>query len=686
MRRILKLGFLASLSVMMFACSDDGPVDPTPGSKSEGKVVYLNVSINPTDAYASTAKFADADASSTATTTASSDYENGLEAEHIIDKARFFFYDKDGIFVCEAQIANGIGGNKPETDGDNVEYLGSTVLVLSGITQKPSDSSIPSQLVTVLNPPDGLTPGLTLEEMIKKTSGGYKPSDTSTHFIMTTSSYQPSTDSSKFIDNYFVTQIPYSKFKDSETEATSTDPVDIYVERLAAKVELAVSTKMEAVGENIYKLGDFTVVGKEGKQELCVKFLNWDVTCTTKDSYYMKNLRAFSDADLGFTWDLPERCRSLWGVSYNYDNSSFTYPEYYSKNAFNDDNKNTTLNYLNANQIKNAMALASDDPYKWPYDYCNENTNTATIVMENIPSCTTSAIVLAQLVDKNGNPFSGKLIRYNGLLYLEDDYIKSVLSNLRKTGAFKNYVESSTEAQSAAKRNPLLSNLRGVNRNDPSSGEEGGEDACELTADYLEVVRAPFLNGRIIVQVNTVDYPDIKEFAVDGRNISVDGINKILAAYNEIDPANGYYNSLMYYNIPIEHLNPKLTDMQAIIYKYQTSISEYKIALAEAQEDYDETQSSAAASRVAFFKLAIKDLNNKYAEEVAALQRNGEASYGVVRNHIYRITITQLTNIGYGIDDPEEPIIPCPDDALDYYISADFNVLPWNTYYFSVTF
>ena len=87
--------------------------------------------------------------------------------------------------------------------------------------------------------------------------------------------------------------------------------------------------------------------------------------------------------------------------------------------------------------------------------------------------------------------------------------------------------------------------------------------------------------------------------------------------FNESNPATGYTDGLMYYNIPIEHLR------------------------------------------------AIEGDDLK------------EANYGVVRNHYYKVTINKLENVGKGIFDPNEVIVPGDDDKTLYYVGASIHILSW---------
>ena len=75
-----------------------------------------------------------------------------------------------------------------------------------------------------------------------------------------------------------------------------------------------------------------------------------------------------------------------------------------------------------------------------------------------------------------------------------------------------------------------------------------------------------------------------------------------------------------------------------------------------------------------YYNIPIEHLNNG---DVA----NGtipEAKYGVVRNHHYVVTIDKLENIGKGIFDEDEKIVPGEDpDGDTYYVGAKINILSW---------
>lgn len=55
-----------------------------------------------------------------------------------------------------------------------------------------------------------------------------------------------------------------------------------------------------------------------------------------------------------------------------------------------------------------------------------------------------------------------------------------------------------------------------------------------------------------------------------------------------------------------------------------------------------------------------------------------EGSYGLVRNHTYRISISKIAGLASGINDENDPLIPMPDEVTKFEVSAHLNVLAWH--------
>ena len=49
---------------------------------------------------------------------------------------------------------------------------------------------------------------------------------------------------------------------------------------------------------------------------------------------------------------------------------------------------------------------------------------------------------------------------------------------------------------------------------------------------------------------------------------------------------------------------------------------------------------------------------------------------GLVRNHVYKISVKAIKGMATGIDNLNYPIVP-PMDADDYYVKYQINILGW---------
>lgn len=182
------------------------------------------------------------------------EFEDGTDAEHNVEDASFFFYDAGEAYAAEASVWN--GGDADGTANDHIEFNGNTVIVLHG----QEKNNFPKYMVTVLNVPDGYKPGSTLDAMLATLSGGIYQGNGSNNFIMSTTSYVRNN------TPYFVTELTADNFhKEPMTDADT--PVDVYVERLAAKVTLDVNDQIGNKTTNgLYKL-NVTVAGDDNDDD-----------------------------------------------------------------------------------------------------------------------------------------------------------------------------------------------------------------------------------------------------------------------------------------------------------------------------------------------------------------------------------------------------------------------------------
>ena len=510
------------------------------------------------------------------------DFEYGTN-EQSIKNASFYFYDADGVFVTQGDVWTD-GSASTTTPAGNIEFASNNIVVLKGLDKK----SYPRYMVTVLNKPTGFVHGKTLDEMQtvladNNAEGIYYPATTdnvtTNYFTMSTTSY---TETNR--EKHFVTEVNEGNISlEPMTDASAiANTVTVYVERLAAKVTLKVSDNLPKDANGRYPI-KVTVAGENNSagsgdiasEDLYVELLGWKLNATAKKSFMVKNIdAAWMDNDLGFTWNRPTDRRSHWGKSFNYGFSG--YPE----NAAGVPANSEYLNYVD---LENGLT-ALENPA-----YCAENTNTNTIVTANFPTGVTSILLKAKVCDANGNALD--LVRYNGLLFKQDSFLEYVLNVLQTRNQLDVWYANGTD-------------------------EEGNARYTQIGKEYVKLEHV----GDGKVKVVFTNEHGTSLYAEDGSNCSdqtITALNDDLASASA--DAIAYNGGLMYYNIPVEHLN-----------------------------------------------------NGDVAE-------NGtipEAKYGVVRNHHYVVTIDKLEKIGKGIFVGNEKIVP-GDDPDAYYVGAKINILSW---------
>ena len=511
------------------------------------------------------------------------DFEYGTN-EQSIKNASFYFYDADGVFVTQGDVWTD-GSASTTTPAGNIEFASNNIVVLKGLDKK----SYPRYMVTVLNKPTGFVHGKTLDEMQtvladNNAEGIYYPATTNNvttnYFTMSTTSY---TETNR--EKHFVTEVNEGNISlEPMTDASAiANTVTVYVERLAAKVTLKVSDNLPKDANGRYPI-KITVAGENNSagsgdiasEDLYVELLGWKLNATAKKSFMVKNIdAAWMDNDLGFTWNRPTDRRSHWGKSFNYGFSG--YPE----NAAGVPANSEYLNYVD---LENGLT-ALENPA-----YCAENTNTNTIVTANFPTGVTSILLKAKVCDANGNALD--LVRYNGLLFKQDSFLEYVLNVLQTRNQLDVWYANGTD-------------------------EEGNARYTQIGKEYVKLEHV----GDGKVKVVFTNEHGTTLYAEDGSNCSdqtITALNDDLASASA--DAIAYNGGLMYYNIPVEHLN-----------------------------------------------------NGDVAE-------NGtipEAKYGVVRNHHYVVTIDKLEKIGRGIFDGNEKNVPGYPDDDTYYVGAKINILSW---------
>ena len=528
MNKYFKFMSVAAVALLAAACSSDEPNGgENPGTDKDGQA-FMKVRINYADGGRATA----------------GDFENGKDFEHTVSTARFFFYDDQQNYVTEASVWN--GGNPNPANPDNIEYFGNNVLVLSGL----DNNNFPKYMLTVLNAPAGFTSKMTLQETADdifaqaadKTDGGIY---SGSNFIMSTSSYGR-TDAD---EPAFVNVLTTNNFKNSAADATANEAVvDVYVERLAAKVSVGVDNEAAGLvydeGKGMYKLritvsgdpNDQDQVGDNiGAADVYIKFNGWALSNTRKSTHLCKDIASVT-AGLTFNWDNAARgfYRSWWGASVGYGSAVSTA----DLNQF-------SFNELNKHFYNEMAAGADNDTYKTYVDYCAENTNTAEHFNSGKknaddyelvnPQVVTSVLLGATTymeVTESGSTVLKPvdLILYNGLYFTDKairDYAMRYVQGLDELNYY-------TKVDGKEEYNQLSADFAKV--------QTTGENA----SDVKVVADETAFTGKTIYTKNA---SGVYTPVADNATV-ISALNTSLA---KVEGATGYKGGQMYYNIPIEH-------------------------------------------------------------------------------------------------------------------------------------
>ena len=366
-------------------------------------------------------------------TAATNPFWFGTKEENEVATTHFYFFNEDGTAFTADGVDNEITkilswntNGVDQSTTNNVEKVAEALIVLDGLKNKEN----PKRIVAVLNKPTKMNlANKTLSELqqaLTTESGIYNETG---NFIMTNSTYE-GTD----VANNFATIITDDNFIQEEPDAavTASNAVQIYVERLAAKVKVAVDADNEDLeNTNEISLGTYTIkTGTKDQvtKELKIKIVGWGLNATTKNSFLVKSIdNNWTDKFTNLTWNDAGNHRSYWAKSTNYGLTDAKYPNSFAdvENKTNKDESTgtdadaETLNYVSWNELTGELNKSL---------YCMENTNTAAILAPKYYSAATQAVVAAQIVGAESEDVT--LVRYNKTLYTADGFMARVLNEL----------------------------------------------------------------------------------------------------------------------------------------------------------------------------------------------------------------------------------------------------------------
>ena len=510
--KISKLFPFACVALMMSACASDKE-EIGSGTKPGSDPQYLAVNI--------------VNVGATPTTRAAG-YENGTTEESTITKVRFYFFNGDGSPYLIKNPGMGVEGGENKnwleaspaddsstsgTPSQTEEKITQTVLVINGV-----QSAAPAAIVAVVNPgtvdAETLKNGGTMRlselrysavgsQFYKKDATG-KESD----FVMSNSVYVNAGEDvcASLVAGHVTTSAETAKAK----------PVDLYVERVVAKVTADVDNNAFELGNGTNwaanKYGTKTAVGKSGDYDVYAVIEGWGLASENGKAEVEKQVnKTWTDGILGFSpWTTSDFHRCFWEKSVAIDlGPGANQPV------------NPTFNQLNA-KMHDVLYTLPNTPESKVADLKN--------------NALTKFAVAATLryKDASDNWHYAEICRYNGVSILGIDNLKRQVAL-----TFSQYY-TSTDA----------TNYTQLSKDDIDFKDPDATMQPYLVTPTLADDPA---GTKYYTKTTTGTTPTFKE--VDK--------NKVLAAI-EADKAEIRKDGRAYYYVPIKHLGSTDTNADAI--------------------------------------------------------------------------------------------------------------------------
>ena len=380
-------------------------------------------------------------------------YEDGTTEESIINKVRFYFFNGDGtpyLLVnndATQQTSVNYLEQTVEKDGNDHDHTAETktkvVLVLKGETK-----AIPASVIAVINPEvlDNTTlhsGTMTLSEL-RTSATGSKFYDTTNGFVMSNSVYESA--------GQDICSTPVANNVFSTSDKALRNPVDIYVERVNAKVNAKIDKNYKRTGEteNAWsqnaegkyqiKVGSIDVTTYEENTNstpttheypVYAVVQGWQVADANGKAEVCKQIKtSWFAGELGINpWTTSDYHRSFWSESVPFNSGAVT-------------GANRPVNHsFNAINMPLSDVFAATPVYTLP--------NTPDAVVKNPKTSDndlTKLIVAAKLVYKDADDSykTAQVCQYRGLTYLGEDAVKKQIA-----GSFTQYFKKTSDASGA---------------------------------------------------------------------------------------------------------------------------------------------------------------------------------------------------------------------------------------------
>lgn len=609
-------------------------------------------------------------------------YEYGSTDENDVEEILLAFYDAGRNYVGTTRYtvkdAKEVLGNPGHPLGGTVERKLTVVVPVT----LPENINYPKYVVAYVNPTsksgdlgtDKLEDAMgKIRERAEISPNGARTMNNSVYFNAETGYARFATEVD-FHTNFFETM--------EEAENADKATIEITVERMEAKVRL--STPLAEINPAAFE----TTSGIETDTKYTLEFVPeaWFVNGTEKRSFLLKNFRSnrvnftsgnYTDTDFGMSLNLlkeafkntsdtrdeqindPANLRSYWAIDptyfYDVNNADELYPNVsydvkYNEGLVNPKAKEYPLRYRSYKKVTEEWAGHTSTNYvKFDgnvktHEYVPENTMSSnTLKSTDAMASMTSVVLVGRYVVKNAAGtmvFDGNTTNIDSSFYVRHETENKKLVMLSDKEAKEFFIErggSTLFVQSRDKDGNVIENAF-----EPLRAAHLRSGLYPVNHNYFEILYPnenrtgsihPSEQWRTLT-VKTEHYKDL--YMYDASADNGNGGYKQLSVANESE---------------ISDLKLRMYSSYGVIEKFQTG--------------------------KAYFNVPLKHIwgagssSNKFNASNVLL-----GDYGVVRNHVYDLTINKIEGLGTGIGNINQPIVP-PTDNESYYISTRLNILQW---------
>lgn len=399
MKKFTMLSFVLASALMMTMMSCSSSDDLNGGGADANDKSYLAIRIN--------------NVGSVAGSRAADDYAVGTADENHIESVRFYFFNSDGTPYILKNDGQSTGKNWLEKSDDlntgnkdnpNVSMISNPLLVIEGNT-----GASPAVMIAVINPKsldgDKLGDGAKTLDEVKRTSifSQFYTTDNK-NFVMSNSTFVANgvEKCASVVTGHVAT----------DAVAAMGNPVDLYVERVVAKVQPTIdATYATADGRKWEKINgqDAMKVGVYGNNDIYAVVDGWGVADEDGKAELVKQVDTkWNDEYLGISvWTSPDYNRCFWTSSVAFAAGTGAEGNVPVNHSYNDfaNHKLTDCAYT----LPNAPTSVNADPYA---------------------STLTKMVLATHLVYKDGADYkNAEICQYRGQQYLHVEDVKTAVAN-----------------------------------------------------------------------------------------------------------------------------------------------------------------------------------------------------------------------------------------------------------------